>query len=92
MCHNDNNEYSIGYDLFQKNGRSPFFLSSSYVNVGLIELAHITTLEASGRVTITDLSAKPLNHTNPNKEVIHQALHLMRKYYEVKNSVPDGSS
>ncbi|MCX7117874.1 MAG: DUF3413 domain-containing protein [Legionellales bacterium] len=80
-CKNSISDYSIGQSLLTEQGRLPFILMGSYINMGIVEPSRITTLERSGRVSITDTKAEPLPNAMPNKEVIHQALALMRKYF-----------
>lgn len=80
-CKNPTADYSIGQNLLQEKGRLPFILAGSYINMGLIEPDRLTTLETSGRVTITDTSAAVLPHAKPRTKRIHQALGLMRRYF-----------
>ncbi len=80
-CTNPIGDYSIGQDLLAHTGRPPFVVVGSYVNMGLIEPDRITTLEVSGRVSITDKKATPLPNAKPRMESIHEALVLMRKYF-----------
>lgn len=80
-CSNPVSDYSIGHDLMQAEGRLSFLLTGSYVSMGIIEPDRLTTLESSGRITITTRKAEPLPAAKPRKEVINKALSLMRVYY-----------
>lgn len=85
-CKNPVADYSIGQNLLTENGRLPFILAGSYSNMGIIESDRLTTLETSGRVTITDRKAMPLPEAKPRMEVVNQALILMRKYFASPSS------
>jgi membrane-anchored protein YejM (alkaline phosphatase superfamily) len=80
-CKNPPEDYSIGQNLLNENDRHPFVLMGSYVNMGVYEPNRITTLEASGRIVVTDTKAKPLPNAQLLDENVNQALRLMRKYF-----------
>ena len=80
-CTNPILDYSIGQNLLLKDMRLPFILAGSYINMGVIEPDRITTLEVSGRVSVTDTKATPIPNAKPRDEVMNQALMLMRKYF-----------
>jgi len=80
-CKNPVSDYSIGQNLLQNEGRLPFVLAGSYVNMGIIERDRLTTLNTSGMITITDKHAKPLEHALPDVAVMSRALSLMRMYF-----------
>ena len=80
-CKNPTSDYSIGQNILQEDGRLPFVLAGSYINMGLIEPDRLTTLETSGRVSITDTKARSLPRAKPRMKTINQALALMRKYF-----------
>jgi len=80
-CSNPVEDYSVGQNLLSRDGRRPFVLAGSYINVGLIEQNRLTTLQTSGQITITDKQARPLRNARPEMTLIQQALVLMRKYY-----------
>lgn len=81
-CSNPLKDYSIGQHLLKPTPRLPFLLVGSYINMGIIEADRLTTLEASGRIRITDKHALPLNDATPRVESIRQALAWMRYYYK----------
>jgi len=80
-CQNPIEDYSVGQNLLKKDGRLPFILSGSYVNLGIVEANTLTTLQASGMIVITNKKAVPLPDAKVNKEILNQALYMMRKYY-----------
>jgi hypothetical protein len=80
-CKNPTEDYSIGQNLLSQSKRLPFVLSGSYTSMGLIESDRITTLEASGQVSITNKHAKLMRNAKIRMDSIHQAMDLMRKYY-----------
>ncbi len=80
-CHNPVSDYSIGQNLLQKEGRLPFILAGSYVNMGIIEPDRLTTLQSSGGISITDLKAQPIVEAKPRMIVFNQVLTLMRMYF-----------
>ena len=80
-CENPISDYSVGQNLFSKQGRLPFILAGSYVNMGLIEPDRLTILEASGRINMMNIQAGPLTEGKPRKKMIRQALELMRRYF-----------
>lgn len=84
-CKNPPEDYSIGQSLLIEEGRLPFVLAGSYINMGIIEPDRLTTLETSGRVTITDKRAVPILGAEPRMDVVNQALKLMRKYFHKKS-------
>lgn len=81
LCENAISDYSVGQSLLSEKNRLPFILAGSYVNMGLIEPDRLTTLEASGRISITDIHASPLPDEKPRIDNIKQALALMRRYF-----------
>ena len=80
-CKNQVSDYSIGHDLLQKEGRLPFVLAGSYVNMGIIEADRITALQASGVISITDKQCSTLPDAQPRSDIFNQVLKLMRMYY-----------
>lgn len=80
-CQNPPSDYSIGQNLFDTKNRLPFVLVGSYVNMGIVESNRLTTLQASGPITITNPQAVPLPHAVPRTEVMHQVLKWMRMYF-----------
>ncbi|WP_347252109.1 sulfatase-like hydrolase/transferase [Legionella sp.] len=80
-CNNSVQDYSIGQDLLLEEGRLPFILAGSYINMGIIEPDRLTTLQVSGGITITNRHAEPTSDAEPRKDVLKQVLILMRKYY-----------
>ena len=79
-CTNSVNDYSIGQNLLKNVDRRSFIITGSYTNMGLIESDRITTLNASGQISITDLIAKPTVNTKIRSDTFKKALSLMRKY------------
>ncbi|WP_156875037.1 DUF3413 domain-containing protein [Legionella micdadei] len=80
-CQNPTQDYSIGQDLLREQGRLPFVIAGSYINMGVVEHDRLTTLQVSGDVTITDPHAEPTPDAKPRMDRIKQALTLMRRYY-----------
>ncbi len=80
-CKNPVSDYSIGQNLLQEEGRLPFVLAGSYVNMGIIERQRLTTLYTSGMITITDKHAHLLEAATPDIALMSQALSLMRRYF-----------
>ena len=80
-CTNPTSDYSLGQNLLYNYGRLPFILAGSYINMGIIEPDRLTTLETSGRISITDTKAMPLPGAKPRVNIINRALVLLRKYF-----------
>ncbi|PJE13524.1 sulfatase-like hydrolase/transferase [Legionella sp.] len=80
-CNNPTHDYSIGQDLLIEKGRLPFFISGSYINMGVVEQDRLTTLQVSGDITITNPRAEPTINAEPRVERIKNALTIMRQYY-----------
>lgn len=81
-CENAVQDYSVGYPLLQTEGRLPYLLVGSYVNMGVIEPDRLTVLESSGQIRITDRHARPLKEAQPRMSTMNQALKTMRKYFQ----------
>lgn len=80
-CVNPIEDYSIGHNLRTSKGRLPFILAGSYSNTGLIEADRLTTLYASGQITVSDRQMKLMYEAKPRMGRMEQAIKLMRKYY-----------
>lgn len=80
-CENPTTDYSVGVNLLQEKGRTPFLLAGSYAHMGIIEIDRLTTLQTSGQVTITTPDVKPIPDAKPRIKVFHEALALMRRYF-----------
>lgn len=82
QCNNPISDYSVGRDLLQETKRDSFILVGSYVNNGIVEPDRITTIHSSGETKVTDTHLQPLRDDNPRKDIINQALKLMRLFYK----------
>lgn len=80
-CQNNLVDYSIGYNLLdEEKPRYPIFVAS-YSYVGFIEADRLTSLFASGEISITDLKLTPKPYSKPRIKALKQALEWMRMYY-----------
>jgi len=80
-CSNPVSDYSVGQNLLKKEGRLPFLIVGSYVNMGVIEPDRIMTLRTSGPIEITDKKGHALANSKPRMDVLKQAVALMRYYF-----------
>ncbi len=80
-CANPDSDYSIGHDLLVAEGRSPFIITGSYINMGIVERDRLTTLQVSGDITITDPHAEPVPNAEPRQDLMKEVLTILRKYY-----------
>ncbi|MBY0376988.1 MAG: DUF3413 domain-containing protein, partial [Gammaproteobacteria bacterium] len=64
-CQNATKDYSIGQDLLENEGRLPFIISGSYVNMGIIESDRLTNIQISGNIDITTVHAEPRPFAKP---------------------------
>jgi membrane-anchored protein YejM (alkaline phosphatase superfamily) len=87
-CQNPVIDYSIGHDLLQKEGRLPLVMVGSYSNIGFIEPDRLTTLLASGGITVTDTQLTPQPNAKTRKSKLKKALEFMRLYYATSQSAP----
>lgn len=80
QCRNPSSDYSIGENLFTPHQR-PYILAGSYLNMGIIEKNHNTTLFTSGKMQVQDNHANLLYTAQPDLHILAQALADMRRYY-----------
>lgn len=86
-CTNPTSDYSIGQDILKPDDRRSFVLAGGYVNMGIIEPKRLTTLQASGLISITDTLAAPMDNGKVHMTQLKEALILMRKYYAKKATI-----
>jgi uncharacterized protein len=78
-CQNHIQDYSIGYNLFDRMTR-PYLLIGSYVNAAIVTPKRITILNPNGRVRVEDHRARPLK-VQPDLALLRQVLQDMRRFY-----------
>lgn len=80
-CVNKESDYSVGRVLPTQEAELPYFIVASYIDFGIMEPNHITTIYNSGNVGITDLHNNIIAGAKPNMVVMQDALQEMQRYY-----------
>jgi hypothetical protein len=75
---NPTEDYSVGQKLFRLKPR-PFFLSSSYLETGIIEKDRIILIDSLNTLHFKDLNYRNSSNTKRDKNIF-DALMLMNKY------------
>jgi len=75
---NPTEDYSVGQNLFELKPR-PFFLSSSYLETGIIEKDRIILIDCLNTLHFKDLNYRDSSNTKRDKNIF-DALMLMNKY------------
>lgn len=80
-CYTTPTAYSVGKLLTNDNEQN-YLITSSYINIGILEKNRITTIFPTGDFHIDDLNAQPLPYPKLNLAVIPKAMHDMRRFYK----------
>ncbi len=75
------NQYSVGRPLLQA-GNRPFFIASSYNNLGIITRNYYIMIFPTGSYEIYNNGAKPLVEKKLNVTLLRHAFQLMRQFYQ----------
>jgi uncharacterized protein len=79
-CSNPSSDYSIGQALENSDGK-PYFLASSYIDLGIIEPQQITTIFANGDYMISDTHGQVLPKAKLSKALLKQALFHLKQFF-----------
>jgi hypothetical protein len=80
-CHNRTSDYSVGTELLNKALR-PYFIVSSYVDLGIIEPGRITTIFPAGNYHVELLDGKTIPQVEVNTIILHQVLYDLKRFYQ----------
>jgi membrane-anchored protein YejM (alkaline phosphatase superfamily) len=73
--------YSVGYSLFNPQGRD-YLIIGSYIDFGIVEKDRITTIYPSGDYEIDDLHGRPIPGAKLNMPVVLRAFNDLKRFYQ----------
>lgn len=84
-CQNQYSDYSIGTSLLNQQQR-PYFIISSYVDLGVIEPERITTIFSAGNYHVEQLDGRILPGEGFNLAVMQEVFGDLRRFYKTGSS------